>query len=69
MVMSICMVNDQVRKLNGRIRATLAPALEILVRRVVDRIRELTGAAVSQAIGVEEGVSFSLPKELAVLDG
>ena len=40
-------------------------APEILVRQVVDRISLLTGAEVSQAIGVEESVSFPLPKELA----
>jgi len=44
-----------------------ASAPEILVQRVVDRIRVLTGAAVAQADGVEEGVSFPLPKELATL--
>jgi 4-hydroxy-3-methylbut-2-enyl diphosphate reductase len=42
-----------------------ASAPEILVQRVVDRISLLTGAEVSQAIGVEESVSFPLPKELA----
>jgi 4-hydroxy-3-methylbut-2-en-1-yl diphosphate reductase len=42
-----------------------ASAPEILVKRVVDRISLLTGAEVSQAIGVEENVSFPLPKELA----
>ena len=42
-----------------------ASAPEILVRRVVDRIRELTGAEVGQLAGVEEGVSFTLPKGLA----
>ena len=42
-----------------------ASAPEIVVRRVVDRISLLTGAVVAQAIGVEEGVSFPLPKELA----
>jgi len=42
-----------------------ASAPEILVQRVVDRISLLTGAEVSQAIGVDEGVSFPLPKELA----
>ena len=41
-----------------------ASAPEILVRRVVDRIRELTGAEVGQLAGVEEGVSFPLPKGL-----
>ena len=42
-----------------------ASAPEILVKKVVDRISLLTGASVSQAIGVEESVSFPLPKELA----
>ena len=42
-----------------------ASAPEILVQRVVDRIRELTGAEVGQRAGVEEGVSFPLPKGLA----
>ena len=42
-----------------------ASAPEILVQRVVDRIRELTGAEVGQVAGVEEGVSFPLPKGLA----
>ena len=42
-----------------------ASAPEILVKRVVDRIRLLTGAEVSRAIGVEERISFSLPRELA----
>ena len=44
-----------------------ASAPEILVKRVVDRIILLTGAEVSQAVGVEENVSFPLPKELASL--
>ena len=42
-----------------------ASAPEILVGRVVDRIRALTGAEVGQLAGVEEGVSFPLPKGLA----
>ncbi|MCB4361254.1 4-hydroxy-3-methylbut-2-enyl diphosphate reductase [Quatrionicoccus australiensis] len=42
-----------------------ASAPEILVSRVVDRIRSLSGATVAQLAGVEEGVSFALPKELA----
>ncbi|MBL0352704.1 MAG: 4-hydroxy-3-methylbut-2-enyl diphosphate reductase [Dechloromonas sp.] len=46
-----------------------ASAPEILVKRVVDRISLLTGAQISQAIGVEENVSFPLPKELASLGG
>ena len=41
-----------------------ASAPEILVQRVVNRIRELTGAEVGQLAGVEEGVSFPLPKGL-----
>ena len=42
-----------------------ASAPEILVRQVVDRIVGLTGAEVKQLAGVEENVSFPLPKELA----
>ncbi len=42
-----------------------ASAPEILVKKVVDRISLLTGATVSQVTGIEEGVSFPLPKELA----
>jgi 4-hydroxy-3-methylbut-2-en-1-yl diphosphate reductase len=42
-----------------------ASAPEILVQRVVDRIRELTGAEIGQLAGVDEGVSFPLPKGLA----
>ncbi len=42
-----------------------ASAPEILVQQVVDRLGQLTGAAVGQLQGVEEGVSFALPKELA----
>ncbi len=38
-------------------------APEILIRRVVDRISLLTGAVVSQAIGIEGGVSFPLLQE------
>lgn len=43
-----------------------ASAPEILVRRVVERIQSLAGAEVVQLAGVEEGVSFPLPKELHV---
>jgi 4-hydroxy-3-methylbut-2-enyl diphosphate reductase len=42
-----------------------ASAPEILVQRVVDRVSALTGAEVGQLAGVEEGVSFPLPKGLA----
>ena len=42
-----------------------ASAPEILVQRVVDRICLLTGASVAQASGVEESVSFPLPRSLA----
>ena len=41
-----------------------ASAPEILVRQVVERLRHLSGALVEQLPGVEEGVSFALPKEL-----
>jgi 4-hydroxy-3-methylbut-2-enyl diphosphate reductase len=43
-----------------------ASAPEILVRQVVDRIVGLTNAVVEQLQGVEEGVSFPLPKELVL---
>lgn len=41
-----------------------ASAPEILVQRVVDRIQSLASAEVLQLAGVEEGVSFPLPREL-----
>jgi len=41
-----------------------ASAPEILVRQVVERLCELSGAKVDQLPGAEEGVSFALPKEL-----
>ena len=49
----------------GKVGVTAgASAPEILVRRVVERIQSLVGADVLQLAGVEEGVSFPLPKEL-----
>ena len=42
-----------------------ASAPEVLVQEVVARIRHLSGAEVAQLAGVEEGVSFALPRELA----
>ena len=53
---------DGKRKI-GVTAGTSAP--EILVKRVVNRISALTGAEVGQLAGVEEGVSFPLPKGLA----
>ncbi len=41
-----------------------ASAPEILVQRVVHRIRSITDAEVAQLPGVEEGVAFPLPKGL-----
>lgn len=41
-----------------------ASAPEILVRRVVEHLQALVGAKVLQQAGVEEAVSFPLPKEL-----
>ncbi len=41
-----------------------ASAPEVLVERVIQRISSLGGFAVQQLAGVEEGVSFPLPKEL-----
>jgi 4-hydroxy-3-methylbut-2-en-1-yl diphosphate reductase len=52
-----------VNRENGVTAGVSAP--EILVRRVVDRIKELTGAEVGQLVGVEEGDLFPLPKGLA----
>jgi len=43
-----------------------ASAPEILVQRVLDRIQSLASAEVLQLAGVEEGVSFPLPKELLI---
>lgn len=43
-----------------------ASAPEVLVERVVEHIKKSTGAMVEQLAGVEEGVSFPLPKELTV---
>lgn len=42
-----------------------ASAPEILVQRVVDRLSDLTDAEVKYLAGVEESVSFPLPKDLA----
>jgi len=56
--------------LHGKLRVGVtagASAPEILVERVVDRVRLLTGASVEQLAGVEESVSFPLPKELATV--
>lgn len=44
-----------------------ASAPEILVQRVVERVVQLTGAEVGQLAGLEEGVSFPLPKELQIV--
>lgn len=54
--------------LDGKLKVGVtagASAPEILVQRVVDRISELAGAEVVHLEGVEEAVSFPLPKELA----
>jgi 4-hydroxy-3-methylbut-2-en-1-yl diphosphate reductase len=42
-----------------------ASAPEVLVRQVVARLEAFSGATVEQLAGVEEGVSFPLPKALA----
>ena len=42
-----------------------ASAPEILVLQVVNHIKTLTGASVTQLNGVEEGISFPLPRELS----
>lgn len=44
-----------------------ASAPEILVQRVINRIQELAGAEVTQMLGVAEGVSFPLPRELSAI--
>jgi len=44
-----------------------ASAPEILVRRVVECLRQLAGGEVVEGKGLEEGVSFPLPKELSAL--
>lgn len=43
-----------------------ASAPEVIVQQVVGRINSLIGGEVRQLIGVQEGVSFALPKELLV---
>ncbi|MBL8428342.1 MAG: 4-hydroxy-3-methylbut-2-enyl diphosphate reductase [Dechloromonas sp.] len=45
-----------------------ASAPEILVNEVVERLRRLSGASVTQLLGSEENVSFPLPRELAGKD-
>ncbi len=42
-----------------------ASAPEVLVREVIEHLRQLSGAAVGQLQGAEERVYFPLPKELA----
>ena len=42
-----------------------ASAPELLVERVIARLKQLTGAHILDLDGVDEGVSFPLPKELA----
>ena len=42
-----------------------ASAPEVLVKEVIDRLQALTQSQVHQMPGVEEGVSFPLPKELS----
>jgi len=46
-----------------------ASAPEVLVRQVVDRLRQLGAAGVSQLTGIEERVVFPLPKGLAEIAG
>ncbi len=42
-----------------------ASAPEVLVGEVVARLREIGGGAVTEIVGLEEGVTFPLPRELA----
>ena len=44
-----------------------ASAPEVLVQNVLKRVTALTGASIAQLDGLEEGVSFPLPKELQTL--
>ena len=41
-----------------------ASAPEILVKRVVEKLKILTNATVSELVGVEENITFAVPKEL-----
>ncbi len=41
-----------------------ASAPEVLVRQVIDRLRELGAATVAESAGREENVVFALPREL-----
>lgn len=41
-----------------------ASAPELLVSQVIDRLRELGAAAVTEAAGIEENIVFALPREL-----
>ena len=41
-----------------------ASAPELLVSQVIDRLRELGAAAVTEAAGIEENIVFPLPREL-----
>lgn len=53
--------------LHGKIRIGVtagASAPEILVSRVIEHIKDLAGGEVVEGKGLEEGVSFPLPKEL-----
>ena len=56
--------------LDGKTRVGVtagASAPEVLVQNVLKRVTALTGASVAQLDGLEEGVSFPLPKELQAL--
>ena len=46
-----------------------ASAPEVLVERVVERLREWGGAAPEEVVGTEEHVVFALPRELRVAGG
>ena len=45
-----------------------ASAPEVLVRSVIDRLQECGATAAVEVLGREENVTFSLPKELRVVD-
>jgi 4-hydroxy-3-methylbut-2-enyl diphosphate reductase len=44
-----------------------ASAPEILVQSVVSKLKELGGSQESEVLGIEENISFSLPKELKII--
>ena len=61
----------QSRWLSGKVRVGVtagASAPEILVKNVIECIRMMSGAEVVQMTGVDENVSFALPRELSTTE-